>query len=550
MNPLLNKSLLRSIYPLVFLLLLAVILLRYFWQPGIFTAHDIENHLARVANYASALKGGQFPVRWAGNLNHKFGYPVFNYNYPLPNMLALPFLFFFSVQDSLKLVLFISYTLSGIFLYLWLKKSLGLSSAWLAAIFYLTFPYQFIDIYIRGVVGENLTLFLFPAVLYFIDLTLSSRKQHYLFFLSVTVSAFSLSHNIYVLLFTPLVFGYLIGQSYKRKHIVPAWVGVLLGMGMSAFFWLPAVLEKKYVNLSAFDPQNFYKDHFVTIGQLLSDHWQTGYSVAGTNDGMSFSLGWPALIIISVSILAILLNKRFCTNKLFVTSLILSLITLFFMTQASAGLWQIVPFIGYIQFPWRLLGLVGFFTTVCFGFLSVRWPAWVKLVVFLLIVSYSWKFTYPFGWSVKKDTEFFEFPFTTTTKHENTPIWFSEDLITEISQDKAVFTPTQDIPFTVVKKKSHYHEYEIINELPSLVIIRQAYFPGWQAFVDGTATTIQYSNPICRGLICFKADTGKHKLVLKFTENTPARIIGDLISISSLIGLLIYTIFFRDKNKK
>ncbi len=67
--------------------------------------HDGENHLARFANYKLAVKQGQIPPRFAPNLVNRYGYPVFNYNYPLANLASLPLsLFKLNYELSFKII--------------------------------------------------------------------------------------------------------------------------------------------------------------------------------------------------------------------------------------------------------------------------------------------------------------------------------------------------------------------------------------------------------------------------------------------------------------
>ncbi|MDZ7586588.1 MAG: hypothetical protein U0946_02440, partial [Patescibacteria group bacterium] len=86
--------------------ILSVIVIWPLFPKGFYKSHDGELHLARIAAYSQALKQGQFPVRWAANLNYNYGYPIFNFVYPLPYLLASGFnLAGLGLADSLKLVL-------------------------------------------------------------------------------------------------------------------------------------------------------------------------------------------------------------------------------------------------------------------------------------------------------------------------------------------------------------------------------------------------------------------------------------------------------------
>jgi hypothetical protein len=71
-------------------LILATKLGTYLINPKVPDTHDGENHIARFANYVAAAKDGQWPPRWAPYVLNGLGYPVFNYNYPVANILAVP----------------------------------------------------------------------------------------------------------------------------------------------------------------------------------------------------------------------------------------------------------------------------------------------------------------------------------------------------------------------------------------------------------------------------------------------------------------------------
>src|SRR3989338_10172065 len=82
----------KKFLPFFFIVLTLILFLYPLWLPGFPYTHDGENHLARIANYALAIRQGQIPPRWAPSFWAGYGYPVFNYNYPLANILAIPLL--------------------------------------------------------------------------------------------------------------------------------------------------------------------------------------------------------------------------------------------------------------------------------------------------------------------------------------------------------------------------------------------------------------------------------------------------------------------------
>jgi len=533
---------------ILLILFISFINLRSFFKPGIFRGHDLENHLARIANYYLAIKDKQIPPRWAGNLNYKFGYPVFNYNYPLANILAYPLIVIgLSIEDSLKLILFTAYFFSGLFFYLWLKKTFSSLAAFTGAIIYLGAPYVFLDLYVRGVVGENLSFALFPAILYFLKL-LSEKISSWRFLgLIFTVALFSLSHNIMVLIFSPLLliyWFYLIKSVANKQFFKLSLMGLGLGFLLTSFFWIPAIMEQKYVNLEAFNQKNFYQDHFVYLKQLIYSPWQYGFSVAGDQDTLSFQLGLASWIVIIISFILMVVGfkKRKKDWKIILVVQIAFWTVIFFMLPVSKLFWQIIPFIGYLQFPWRLLGLSIFLTSILAAIISNK-HALLGVLLALISVIYAQQFTKPFLWDKKPDMDYYDFLFTTSTRHENMPRWFEEN---KTDQFKNRFISDSGlVGFREIKWLSGKHQYEIDVPRATTIWEHTAYFPGWQIFIDQKKTEIRYDNSLYPGLVGFNVVAGKHQILTKFAENTPARIIGDFLTIAS--GISTIFLFFKIK---
>jgi hypothetical protein len=102
-----------------------IILLAFLPFVSIFATRDLPHtsdggvQIPRMAAFYTSVVDGHFPVRWAGNLNYGYGMPLFNFIYHTPFFLStalialgLPLVF------SFKLLLFISFLLSGIFMLL------------------------------------------------------------------------------------------------------------------------------------------------------------------------------------------------------------------------------------------------------------------------------------------------------------------------------------------------------------------------------------------------------------------------------------------------
>ena len=154
--------------------LLAVVLLSLFplfnlLHPGLPLTHDGADHVARIANFYKALTEGIAIPRWAENLNWGFGHPILMFLYPLSSYLSSFFhAIGFSYIDSLKIVFAVGFIASGITMYLWIREEFGEYPAIAAALLYMYSPYRFVDLYVRGAIGEHMAFIFPPLVLFFL----------------------------------------------------------------------------------------------------------------------------------------------------------------------------------------------------------------------------------------------------------------------------------------------------------------------------------------------------------------------------------------------
>lgn len=152
---------------LILLLILSFVPLTSLFHPGLPLTHDGPDHVARIANFYQALKEGIIVPRWAANLNWGYGHPILMFLYPLPSYIAFFFHFLgFSLVDSTKLVFGVSFIGSVLAMFLWLNAEWGPVSGFIGALLYGFAPYRFVDLYVRGAIGEHMAFVFVPLILY------------------------------------------------------------------------------------------------------------------------------------------------------------------------------------------------------------------------------------------------------------------------------------------------------------------------------------------------------------------------------------------------
>lgn len=317
------------------LLILVIISLAPLFKPGLYTSHDGENHLVRLAYFHKYLSEGSLVPKWIFELNSGLGYPIFFFINPLPYYLGSVARFVsFSIPDSTKITLFIA-TLFGAFgMYYWIFGLVkNRSLAFLAAALYIFTPYRFVDIFVRLALSEIVFLAIIPWAFY----------KSSTFILSLLI----LSHTQLSAMFFPLLFIYSILVKKTSQFILNTSVAI----GISAFFWLPSVVlisYTKFDSLAQFSPS----EHIPTLRQLVYSPWGFGFSHPGPADEMSFQVGiasWLSLVFgTAVAVLKKDRVLKFC--------IAVSWAAVVLMSTNLFGIWD-SKIMYFIQFPWRLLAI-------------------------------------------------------------------------------------------------------------------------------------------------------------------------------------------------
>jgi len=540
---------LKQYWPVLIILAVCLFLLRWFIKPGFPETHDGQLYLARFANFYLAFRDRHFPVRWAPNLNYKFGYPIFNFNYYTPFILGL-----FATtmgadfETGFKLVILFSFFIGGLFCYLLFKKKISQSAGLVSALVYLSAPYQMTDILVRCSIGEIVAFGILPFMLWVLDrLTIKPNRLNFIM-ATLGLAFFSLTHNIIFFFSVPVLVLYVIFVAFFQhkltlKKIFPVLLSFALAAGLTLYFWAPALLEKKYTNIDQLDQMNYeYADHFLNLKQMVYSPWGFGYSYPGPDDQMSLQLGpihWLiALLSTGLLFKFVIKTRKINFHWLFYALLFAS--SVFFMLPVSLPIWQALPFVNYVQFPWRLLTFATLATAGLAAFLAKKTPklSWLLVIISIIYISLLVK---PGGWFDHDDHFYFEFPFNTSIMGANTPKWFNETHnifldIGHINDLNGISTINE------ISWKTQKHVYDINAARDTEILERTTYFPGWEVTVDGQLATIDYQKPEYPGLITFKIPAGQHRIISRYTENTPARRIGDIVSLLSLAGLAIIII--------
>lgn len=519
---------------IVLIIVLSLLALWPFFKKGYFETHDGDWIIIRFSAFHQTLAAGQIPVRFVDRLNNNYGYPVFNFLYPLPFYLAeIPRILGFGFVESIKIIT-IAATLGSVVAMFWaLSQKFKKEASFAGAVIYLFAPYRFVDLYVRGSFGENVAFLFIPLILGSILKIIKGNKL-FLPMLSFFIAGLILSHNVMAFLFLPilLVIGLILAKS-SRINIFAAFLG---GLIISLFYWLPALYDLQFVKFSQIKISEI-SVHLVNFSRLIIPSWGFGNLPSGEN-GFSPQIGIVAIALFISAIIFRLVEKK--KNLIVDFSLILFLLSAFLMLGFSLSFWILVPLTDLIQFPWRLLAIIVFASSILSAYVidkSDQKLITATIIILAAVISTA-VYTKPKAFIEREEPFYSTNEDTTTVRDEYMPIWVKEKPHGRANEKSEIVSGNARIVKQTIKAVNYKTTIE--SESESEILVNSVYFPGWQVKVDGQNQIIDYQNK--NGLITFRLSKGKHEAIIRYGK-TPIHLISEIISLLSFIGVSSYFLF-------
>lgn len=548
-----KSSFFLDLFILFIILLISIPAILPYFHKGYFPTHDGEWAVVRLTDMFRELRDFQVPARFSGNLNFGYGYPLFNFAYPLPYYLGIAIYFVTNnFIDSIKLMFAISVPLSGIFMYfasrtLWQNSFAG----FISAIFYMYFPYRFVDLYVRGSLGESLAFVFFAALFFFIIKIDQTGKPLWIGLGALSYGFLILTHNIMAVLFSLFLVLYVLGNLIfkKSQKIFSIILALVLGLGISSFFWLPALVEKQYILLSKI-PIADRDLYYVSLSKLLFPSW--GYGVPTDSNGFTYQIGIPQLLVIVCVIVFfafVFKTKPSVLRGMPIRIGFVFLVTFFFlaslMFKPAALFWKL-PLLSEINYPWTLLSVLGFIVSFLGGFLAI-YTRYTAMAIAVLAFIFCLPYAKPEYYVNRGDMFYLTNDATTTSSKELMPLWVKQMPLQQASEKVSIIKGKGTIKDLTFNSKEIKFTAEL--DQPSTIRVNTIYFPGW---VIQNGNTISYNNP--QGVMEFSEGKGTHNIhfVLK---NTFIQSLGNSLSLISIIVLLFVLLtskmpFLRNKLRR
>jgi hypothetical protein len=301
---------------------------------------------------------------------------------------------------------------------------------------------------------------------------------------------------------------------------------------LSAFYWLPALMEHKYTYGDLF-MKELYRERFPPLWKFFIPNFFDTKSLQIDNIALQLGVFHVAPLLLGIWMLL----KKF--------SLLLIISSFFFMSDLSLLFWENISFLRQFQFPWRFLSVVVFATSLL-GFIYVKFirkTVYFYLISFLIIFS-SMTYWFPKeGYDQIKESYYWNFPLNSTYYGETDVIWSAGPAKSYPKERISVIEGRGEV--WGLQKRSNFQKFSVSAETDIKLVSNTQYFPGWRVYVDGVSVPIQFQNEHYRGLITFPVPKGDHMVEIKL-EESKLRFAADVISVVGVLFLSL-TVILRKK---
>jgi hypothetical protein len=539
---------------LFYVVLMAVVVVAVGWpllQGKLTAGHDAGEYSVRLAEFERALRDGIMLPRWAPDVDFGYGSPIFVFLPPLIYYLAsVPGLLGADLISALNLAGLLIIAASGLGMYLLARELYGSEGGLLSAIAYLLAPAYLVTLYVRHAFTDFSALAVLPFC-FWAMLRLAVRPSRSAFFAStVSVALLSFASYSVSLIALPIL---CLRPLYALTSRRAPYCGVLglaaiAGGGMlSAFAWLPTLLERSFVHAERLLQGELYAyaNHFVYPIQLLSSPWGYGVSQPGPRDGFSFELG-P--VHLALTLLGLLWVVRAWTNARPVRAFVLWMAAALgyaclMSVDAARPIWDNLPALQFLQFPWRFLVLAAFALSALAGLAAANLPPRRRLPVVIaavgvaLLMLEGLPHAHPQELYTIAADEFTPQSIArrslrATDADEYQPVQVTKAPEGESPQSIEVLSGTLTIRGE--QKLSHQITWSVDAGTISRVRIATFFYPGWRAYADATPLALSIESET--GLMLADIPAGTHELVLRF-EDSPERITAKWVSVLGLVFL-------------
>jgi 6-pyruvoyl-tetrahydropterin synthase related domain len=338
--------------------------------------HDFDFHLLSWMEVARAWHSGIAYPHWVQDANFGAGEPRLIF-YPPASWLLGGLLGTITGWHAAP-VLFVLLALlgAGVSMYLLAREWAPPIPASFAACLYIANPYAMFVVYERSALGELLAGAWFPLMVLFALRTRSSIAP-----LGLSVAALWLTNSpaavmgSYLLAVLALSMWIVEGRPWPALR---ALGGIALGLGLAAFYIVPAAFEQRWVQI----------ERAIIPGMRVEDSFLFAHTRNAFHDQVLWTASWIFVAeVVVASIAAYLAWRGRGGGRVRMVLTALLPIMLLLQLPASYVIWKHTPHLKFLQFPWRWTLALSVVTCVLAAMALKKPSRRTSLVAAVLIIA-------------------------------------------------------------------------------------------------------------------------------------------------------------------
>ena len=515
-----------------------------FFFLGTPSGHDVEFHLYSWLEVVSQWRQGIFYPRWASGAHFGYGEPRFVFYPPASWMLGSLISTVFPWTWASFIYIWIALLAAGASMFLLARRWLARPDAMFAAVLYAVNPYHLVIVYWRSSFAELLAASLVPLLL-LVVLQAEAKRWKAVVPLAIVLAAAWLTNAPAAVMIhyslALLIFVLTCTERSPRLLLIAA-AAVALGVCLSAFYLLPAIYEQKWITIGeAVSAGSRPADNFLFVSTTDADH-----------DAFNRLISWVAVLEMFVTLSAAILARLWRKSKFESGSTLVlwAAACSVMMFPVSSVLWEILPKMQFMQFPWRwLLCLSLIFTIfVVVGFKRWWWRGAACALSLLVIVAVWHRVQAPW-WDNAADLREMQDNMATGVGYEGTdeytPVGADPSAIDKDARKVTIAGPAKGairVQRWDAESKAFTAEVSAADQLA----LRLFPYPAWSVEVNGRA--VETSAREGSGQMLVPVEAGMNRVQIRFVR-TWDRTLGGWISLLTAAVLAGVKMFERKKSR-
>ncbi|HEY3620659.1 MAG TPA: 6-pyruvoyl-tetrahydropterin synthase-related protein [Candidatus Sulfotelmatobacter sp.] len=498
------------------------------------SGHDVEFHLYSWLEVLSQWKQGIFYPRWAALAHFAYGEPRFVFYPPASWTLGTLLSLIFPWTVAPSIYIWVALVAAGVSMFLLARRWLDRRDAIFAAVLYTASPYHLVIVYWRSAFAELLASCLVPLLLLCVLKAVDDGRRATVPLALVLAAAWLTNAPAAVMLHYSMAW-LLMFFAWRRRSPRILRVGaaaVVLGALLSAFYLLPAIYEQRWINI----------DQAVSAGSRPADNFLFIHTSDADHDAFNHLISWVALLEIAVVLAAVWISRQWReTNRELCNALLAwAVACTVLMFPVSALLWNFLPKMAFMQFPWRWLLCLSLIFTLFVAGMKRWWWQGAVCVVSILVIVLAWHSIQPPWWDNAADLREMQDNMQAGTGYEGTdeytPAGADPTAIDKDARNVTVAGPAH-AAIRVSRWDAESKVYSAEMSAPDQLKLRLFRYPAWQAEVNGHVVPTASTDT---GQLLVPVEAGMNRVQLVFVR-TADRSAGAWISLLTLLTVIIWT---------